>query len=116
MFQNDLWFSQSLAYIAIASRTPKKPKSKKISFASGLHSSLQSEKKQQQVVEGARETPITIDADDKRLKMEDPSIPLLDEHAGQKRKRQNSTSEGGKRKKIIDEVCSLTSPDLHYLV
>ena len=103
-----------LAYL-FAYRTPKKPKSKKISFVAGLQKSLHTEKKQQQVFEGTRETPITIDTDEKRLKMEDPSLSLPDEYAGQKRKRQNSTSEGGKRKKIIDEVCLLTST-LFYLV
>ncbi|KAF8816889.1 hypothetical protein BYT27DRAFT_7333111 [Phlegmacium glaucopus] len=99
--------------------TPKKPKSKKITFASGLHPSLQTDKKQQQqqqqqVIEGTRETPITIDSDHKRLKLEDPSVPLTDEHAGQKRKRQNSTSEGGKRKKIIDET--MFHPELQVAI
>ena len=46
--------------------------------------------------------------------MEDPSVLLApDEYAGQKRKRQNSTSEGGKRKKIIDEVRFV---DLYYIL
>ena len=93
-------------------RTPKKSESKKISFVAGLQKSLHRERKQhpqQQVFEGTKETPITIDAtidaDEKRLKMEDPSVLLApDDYAGQKRKRQSSTSEGGKRKKIIDEV------------
>lgn len=99
---------QILTYIAIAHRTPKKPKSKKISFIAGLQKSMQLEKKQQQQgTEGTRNTPITVDTDEKRLKMEEASVSLSDEHAGQKRKRQNSTSEGGKRKKVIDEVCSL---------
>ena len=44
--------------------------------------------------------------------MEHPSVSLTDENAGQKRKRQNSTTEGGKRKKIIDEVRLLTSHSL----
>ena len=101
--------------LLISYRTPKKPKSKKISFVAGLPKSLHTEKKQQQLFEGTRETPITIDADEKRLKMEDPSLSLPDEYAGQKRKRQNSSSEGGKRKKIIDEVCLLTSTFFHLL-
>jgi hypothetical protein len=105
-----------LAYLFAYRTTPKKPKSKKISFVSGLQKSLHTEKKQQQVFEGTRETPITIDADEKRLKMEDPLISLPDEYAGQKRKRQNSTSEGGKRKKIIDEVCLFDFCILLYLV
>ena len=67
----------------------KKPKSKKISFVAGLQKSLHTEKKQQ-VFEGTKETPIaidaTIDADEKRLKMEHPSVSLTDENAGQKRK------------------------------
>ena len=104
-----------LAYLSLTYRTPKKPKSKKISFVAGLQKSLHTEKKQQQLFEGTRETPITIDADEKRLKMEDPSISLPDEYAGQKRKRQNSTSEGGKRKKIIDEVCLLASTFFYLL-
>ena len=85
-----------------SSRTPKKPKSKKISFAHGLQKSIH-------LSEDIKETTIPIDSDDKRLKMEDPSTISLvsDGHAGQKRKRQNSTSEGGKRKKMIDEVCSV---------
>ena len=77
----------------------------------GLQKSLHTEKKQQ-AFEGKKETPITIDAtidvDEERLKMEHPSLSLTDENAGQKRKRQNSTTEGGKRKKIIDEVRLLT--------
>ena len=102
-----------LAYL-FTYRTPKKPKSKKISFVAGLQKTLRTEKKQQ-VFEGTKETPITIDADEKRHKMEDPSLSLPDEYAGQKRKRQNSTSEGGKRKKIIDEVRLLTCT-FFYLV
>ena len=95
------WFRLFPISAYVAYRSPKKPKSKKISFIPGLQKSLQTEKKHLQLVEGTRET---IDADDKRLKMEDLSISLADEHTGQKRKRQNSTSEGGKRKKIVDEV------------
>ena len=44
--------------------------------------------------------------------MENLSVSLTDENAGQKRKRQNSTTEGGKRKKIIDEVRFLISHSL----
>ena len=105
-----VWYD--LSSLSFTYRTPKKPKSKKISFVAGLQKSLHTEKKLQ-VFEGTRETPITIDAtidaDEKRLKLEDPSVSLPDEFAGQKRKRQNSTSEGGKRKKIIDEVRLLSS-------
>lgn len=110
MIYTFLFFLSILAYIGrvITYRTPKKPKSKKLSFVPGLQKTLQTEKKHLQLVEGTRDTPIAIDSDDKRLNMEDPSASLSDEHAGQKRKRQNSTSESGKRKKIIDEVCSLT--------
>ena len=57
----------------------------------------------------------TIDADEKHVKMENPSVSLTDENAGQKRKRQSSTTEGGTRKKIIDEVRLLTSPS-HFLI
>ena len=71
------------------------------------------------MIEGTKETPITIDAtieaDEKRLKMENLSVSLTDENAGQKRKRQSSTTEGGKRKKIIDEVRLLTF-SFSYLV
>ncbi|KAF8154221.1 hypothetical protein B0H34DRAFT_720972 [Crassisporium funariophilum] len=80
-------------------KMPKKPKSKKISFAAGLHPSLNTK----EAAEGSRETPIAIDGD--RFISESISTAGLDsEHAGQKRKRQNSTTEGGKRKKTIDET------------
>ena len=97
---------------------PSWPKSKKISFVAGLQKSLHTKKKHE-IFEGTKETPITIDAtidaDEKRLKMENSSVSLTDENAGQKRKRQNSTTEGGKRKKIIDEVRLLTF-SFSYLV
>ena len=117
-FYNNTLSRSCLNIFFFSYRTPKKPKSKKISFVAGLQKSLHTEKKQQQVFEGTKETPITIDsttdADEKRLKMEDPSVLLApDEYAGQKRKRQNSTSEGGKRKKIIDEVRFV---DLYYIL
>ena len=80
----------------------------------GLQKSLYTEKKQQEF-EGTKETPITIDADEKRLTMENLSVLLTDENAGQKRKRQNSTTEGGKRKRIIDEVRLLTSHSFIWL-
>ena len=115
-------FLAYLLYIFETYRTPKKPKSKKISFVAGLQKSLHTEKKQQHqqqeaaaaAFEGTKETPITIDTDEKRLKMEeDPSLTLPDGYAGQKRKRQNSTTEGGKRKKIIDEVCLVLLAFIH---
>ena len=142
------------SFYLFTNRIPKKPKSKKISFVSGLQKSLHTEKKQQvfegfgtkerpivfegfgtkerpivfeglgtkerpivfEGLAGTKERPIiidaTIDADKKWLKMENPSVSLTDENAGQKRKRQKSTTEGGKRKKIIDEVRLLTSHSL----
>ena len=116
--QIGLVHSLDLCSLSFTYRTPKKPKSKKISFVAGLQKSLHTEKKQQ-VFEGTKETPITIDAtvdgEEKRLKMEVPSTSLQDEFAGQKRKRQNSTSEGGKRKKIIDEVRLLSSTFFHLV-
>jgi len=101
-------------------RTPKKPKSKKISFASGLHTSLAAaaattEKKKESAttLEGTRDAPIPIDnGEDKRLKLDGGvGIAADAEHVGQKRKRQNSViTENGKRKKVVDE--SLFHPDL----
>ncbi|KIM35407.1 hypothetical protein M413DRAFT_449791 [Hebeloma cylindrosporum] len=92
-------------------KTPKKPKSKKITFASGLHPSLATEK--DAAVEGTQDAPIAIDAEDKRLTLDrGVGIAADAEHVGQKRKRQNSSvvNENGKRKKVVDE--SLFHPDL----
>ena len=97
-------------------RTPKKPKSKKISFASGLHPSLATEKKDNPTSEGTRDTPIALDGEDKRLKLDaGVGIAADAEHVGQKRKRQNSViNENGKRKKVVDE--SLFHPDLQVAI
>lgn len=105
-------------------KTPKKPKSKKISFAAGLHPSLN-------LGEGTRDAPIAIDADIDAAPAPSVSAPapsgaqLLREggvhlaadvaHVGQKRKRPGSAmtsivTENGKRKKVVDE--RMFHPDL----
>ncbi|KAF8900482.1 hypothetical protein CPB84DRAFT_1680451 [Gymnopilus junonius] len=94
-------------------KTPKKPKSKKISFATGLHPSLAvpTEKKPPATVEGTRDAPIAVDNDDRaHVKLEGASLAADTEHVGQKRKRQTTVMENGKRKKVVDE--SLFHPDL----
>ncbi|KDR78196.1 hypothetical protein GALMADRAFT_209612 [Galerina marginata CBS 339.88] len=124
-------------------KTPKKPKSKKISFAAGLHPSLgtgttphlgfASSQKPPPTIEGTRDAPIPVDAapgpvpssianinshasPHDRLKIDGGvGIAADAEHAGQKRKRQNSAiMEGGKRKKMVDE--SMFHPDLQVAI
>jgi hypothetical protein len=114
-----LYFS-FLHTLLTSRRTPKKPKSKKISFASGLHASLAAatEKKDKDIatLEGTRDAPIAIDSEDKRLKLDGGvGIAADAEHVGQKRKRQNSViTENGKRKKVVDE--NLFHPDLQVAI
>lgn len=103
-------------------KTPKKPKSKKISFAAGLHPSLALNG------EGTRDAPIAIDAD-AGMSISSAGPALLREggvhlaadsmHVGQKRKRPGSAmtsviSENGKRKKVVDE--RLFHPDLQNAI
>lgn len=106
-------------------KTPKKPKSKKISFAAGLHPSLNPG-------DGTRDAPIAIDADADAVPpppgasasavapsqlLREGGVHLAADaaHVGQKRKRPGSAmtsiiTENGKRKKVVDE--RMFHPDL----
>ncbi|KAJ3506870.1 hypothetical protein NLJ89_g6624 [Agrocybe chaxingu] len=99
-------------------KTPKKPKSKKVIY--GLHPSLggtgAGTEKKDLSTEGTRDAPIPVEDDNKK-----PNLSLTiaagadPEHAGQKRKRQNTiVGENGKRKKVVDE--SMFHPDLQAAI
>lgn len=85
--------------LTLASRTPKKPKSKKmISLATAINASSASAVKIEKVNDAA------ANGEEESISAKQGDEEEGDERAGQKRKRYITVVENGKKRKMIDQV------------